>query len=129
MTISAIPHRHTIGVNRREMLQVGFSGLLGLSALSAAARGESAKAAETRTPKSVIIVFLTGAPSHLDTFDMKPDAPAEIRGEFRPIATRTPGLIVGEHLPQLAARSDKYAVVRSLSHRENNHLVATHHVL
>src|SRR5438874_782588 len=79
--------------------------------------------------RSVILVFLTGAASHLDTFDMKPEAPAEIRGEFQPIATRTPGLIFSEHLPRLAARSDKFAVVRSLSHRENNHLVATHHVL
>ena len=85
---------------------------------------------QTRTPKSVIIVFLTGAPSHLDTFDMKPDAPG--RDSRRVSAHRTrasPGLHVCEHLPRLAARADKYAVVRSLSHRENNHLVATHHVL
>jgi hypothetical protein len=60
---------------------------------------------------------------------MKPDAPPEIRGEFKPIATKTPGLLVCEHLPRLAARSDKYAVIRSLAHRENNHLVATHHLL
>jgi hypothetical protein len=131
-----VPHRHSIGVNRREFLQVGYSGLLGIGLSSILAGRASAqpvanatRLAEGRSAKSVIIVFLTGAPSHLDTFDMKPDAPAEIRGEFRPIATRTPGLIVGEHLPRLAARSDKYAVVRSLSHRENNHLVATHHVL
>jgi hypothetical protein len=77
----------------------------------------------------VILVFLTGAPSHLDTFDPKPDAPVEIRGEFRPIATRVPGLYVSEHLPRLAARAHGYALVRSLSHRENNHLVATHHLL
>jgi hypothetical protein len=77
----------------------------------------------------MILVFLTGAPSHLDTFDPKPDAPAEIRGAFRPIATRVPGLWIGEHLPRLAARADKYALVRSLAHRENNHLVATHHLL
>jgi hypothetical protein len=77
----------------------------------------------------MILVFLTGAPSHLDTFDMKPDAPPEIRGEFKPIATKVPGLYICEHLPRLAARADKYALVRSLAHRENNHLVATHHLL
>ena len=62
-------------------------------------------------------------------FDPKPDAPPEIRGEFKPIATKVPGIRICEHLPQLAARADKYALVRSLSHRENNHLMATHHVL
>jgi hypothetical protein len=77
----------------------------------------------------VILVFLTGAPSHLDTFDLKPDAPAEVRGEFKPVATKVPGVHVCEHLPRLAARAAKFALVRSLAHRENNHLVATHHLL
>jgi hypothetical protein len=123
-------HRHTIGINRREVLQVGYSGLLGLglSALPARA-GSVAKDKPDRKPKSLILVFLTGAPSHLDMFDLKPDAPPEIRGEFKPIATTVPGLTISEHLPRLAARADKYTLVRSLSHRENNHLVATHHLL
>jgi hypothetical protein len=60
---------------------------------------------------------------------MKPEAPPEIRGEFNPITAKTPSLLVCEHLPRLAARSDKYTVIRSLAHRENNHLVATHHLL
>jgi hypothetical protein len=130
VTTPATPHRHTIGINRRELLQVGYSGLLGLglSSLPAAAAPASA-GRPTRKPKSVIIVYLTGAPSHIDTFDLKPDAPPEVRGEFKPIATSVPGIHVGEHLPRLAARADKYALVRTLSHRENNHLVATHHVL
>jgi hypothetical protein len=80
-------------------------------------------------PKSVILVFLTGAPSHHDTFDLKPDAPAEVRGEFHPIATSVPGIQICEHLPRLAARAHRYALVRSLAHRDNNHLVSTHHVL
>jgi hypothetical protein len=111
-------------------LQVGYTGLLGFGLSSLLTH--QARAAETARPargKSVIVVFLTGAPSHLDTFDMKPEAPPEVRGEFKPIATKLAGVHVGEHLPRLAARADKYAVVRSLSHRENNHLVATHHVL
>jgi hypothetical protein len=131
---SGVGHRHTIGINRRELLQVGYSGLLGIG-LSAVV-GRRAEGTQDvparrpdRPPRSVIIAFLTGAPSHLDTFDPKPDAPAEIRGEFQSIATRVPGLRICEHLPFLAARADKYAIVRSLAHRENNHLVATHHLL
>src|SRR5207302_10966891 len=91
-------HRHTIGMTRRELLQVGYSGLLGVGLPSLLA--QRAQAAETgrsagggsRRPKSVILVFLTGAPSHLDMFDMKPDAPPEVRGEFQPIATTVPGV-------------------------------------
>ncbi len=125
-------HRHTLGVTRRELLQVGYSGLFGLGLPGLLAR--QARSAETGNgrpgrAKQVILVFLTGAASHHDTFDMKPDAPAEIRGEFRPISAATPGLFVCEHLPQLAARSHLYSVVRSLSHRDNNHLMSSHHVL
>ncbi len=120
-------HRHTIGLTRREWLQVGYSGLLGIGLPSVL--GGRATAANARKPKSVILVFLTGAASHIDTFDMKPDAPAEVRGEFKPIATKTPGLQVCEHLPLLASRSDKWALVRSLAHQENNHLLASHQVL
>jgi hypothetical protein len=109
------------------VLQVGYSSVLGLG-LSALPI-PSARAGTPRRPKSVILVFLTGAASHIDTLDPKPEAAAEIRGEFQCIAARTPGVFVSEHLPQLAARSDRFALVRSLSHRENNHLVATHHVL
>ena len=79
--------------------------------------------------RQVIIVFLTGACSHHDTFDMKPDSPAEIRGEFEAIDTAIPGYAICEHLPRLAQRADKYAVVRTLSHGDNNHLMSTHHVL
>jgi hypothetical protein len=132
---SAPRHTHRTGLNRRELLQVGYSGLLGISLPALlGGRAEASASARTagrgtRTPRSVILVFLTGAPSHLDMFDLKPDAVAEIRGEFRPTATRVPGLQVCEHLPRLAARADRYALIRSLSHRENNHLVATHHLL
>lgn len=124
---------HPADITRRSFLQVGYSGLLGLGMSSLVTNRANANQAPSPSlpgrAKSVIIVFLTGAPSHLDMFDMKPDAPAEIRGEFRPTATRVPGLHVCEHLPRLAARSNKYAVVRTLSHRDFNHLVSTHHVL
>jgi hypothetical protein len=124
-----------IGINRRELLQVGSSGLLGIG-LQGLLRSQATAAEATRSrggtakkPKSLILVFLTGACSHHDTFDMKPDAPAEIRGEFQPISTSVPGLQVCEHLPQLAARANRYAIVRSLSHGDNNHLMSTHMLL
>ena len=128
MSSSHSPHYpHPIGITRRELLQVGYSGLLGIGLTSILAG--QARADTKKTPKSVILVFLTGAPSHHDTFDMKPEAPPEVRGEFKPIATSVAGVHVSEHLPKLAARAHQYALVRSLSHRENNHLVATHHLL
>ena len=125
------PHRHAIGINRREMLQVGYSGLLGLglSPFAPASAKEQPSLANRKNPKSLIIVFLTGAASHLELFDPKPEAPSGVRGEFSAITTKTPGLLASEVLPKLASRSDKFSVIRSLSHRENNHLVATHHVL
>jgi hypothetical protein len=128
MSSSTTPHYpHPIGITRRELLQVGYSGLLGIGMTSLFA-GQG-RAETKKTPKSVILVFLTGAPSHHDTFDMKPEAPPEVRGEFKTVATSIAGIHVSEHLPKLAARAHKYALVRSLAHRENNHLVATHHLL
>src|SRR5436190_3716314 len=133
VTPPTLGHRHAIGINRREVLQVGYSGLLGIGLPSLlagrAAAAQPSPSGTARKQKSVILIFLTGAPSHLDMFDLKPDAPPEVRGEFKPIATKVPAIQICEHLPRLAARADKYALVRSLSHRENNHLVATHHVL
>ena len=91
MTSSRLGHRHQIGITRRELLQVGYSALLGvglpslLAQRAAAAGSKRTEAGISRKPKSVILIFLTGAPSHLDTFDMKPDAPPEVRGEFQSI--------------------------------------------
>src|SRR5579875_57007 len=126
-------HRHTIGISRREWLQVGYTGLLGIclpSLLGQQAQAAVGKPAKTvRQGKSVILIFLTGAASHIHTSDPQPEAPPETPREFQAAPTKTPGLLVRAHLPRLAARSQKYTIVRSLSHRENNHLVATHHVL
>ena len=130
-------HRHSVGFVRREFVQVGFSGLLGLGLsdlLAARIRAEEGRASARFQPaspraRSVILVFLTGGLSHLDSLDMKPDAPVGIRGEFKPIATTVPGIQVCEHLPHLAAQADRLAIVRSLSHAYTNHLNATHEVL
>jgi hypothetical protein len=116
-----------VGINRRELLQVGYSGLLGVGLTSLLP--SVAFAAPKRKPKSVILVFQTGAPSHIDTFDPKPDAPVEIRGEFGVIDTKVSGVKFGEHLPKLAARADKLAIVRTFAHKDNNHTAATHHII
>ncbi len=122
---------HRKGISRRECLQIGYSGLLGLGLPSilegrVASKGENAPGS---TAKSVILIFLTGAPSHIDMFDLKPDAPREVRGEFKPIASRTSGLLICEHLPRLASCSDQYAIVRSMTHGLPSHEHATHMVL
>lgn len=123
------PHLH---ISRRELLQVGYSGLFGMGLSSLLAHQSRAAAATDRSPqraKSVILIFLTGAPSHLDMFDLKPDAAAEVRGTFQPIASHTPGMLISEHLPKLAACSDKFAVIRSMTHGLPSHEHATHMVL
>jgi hypothetical protein len=104
-------------VSRRELLQVGYSGLLGLG-LSSFAKGDSrSSGTSARGPKaeSVLLVFLTGGPGHLDTFDPKPDAPAEIRGGLGTIATKLPGVRFSELLPGLSARLDRFALIRTMA--------------
>jgi hypothetical protein len=121
-----------MGIGRREFLQVGFSGVLGLG-LPGLLTARSQAAATGRLPRararSMILVFLTGGLSHIDSFDMKPDAPDGIRGEFQPIETSVAGLRVCEHLPGFARRAGHWSVVRSLSHPQTNHLNATHQIL
>ena len=91
--------------------------------------GQSASSSKPKKARSVILVLLTGGPSHIDTLDMKPEAPAEIRGEFKPIRTSVSGIHICEHLPRLASSMRHWAIVRSLSHGENGHLPATHWLL
>jgi uncharacterized protein (DUF1501 family) len=122
-------------LSRRAALQIGCSAALGVGLPQLLAGQARAAASAEQTgrpavrPKSVILVFLTGAASHHDTLDMKPEAPAEVRGEFQPIDTSAPGIQVCEQLPRLAARAHQFAIVRSMSHGDNNHLMSTHHVL
>lgn len=74
----------------------------------------------------MIVLWLWGGPSHMETFDLKPEAPSEYRGEFRPIPTNVPGIEISEHLPRLADRADKFALIRSLSHDSPGHVNSTH---
>jgi hypothetical protein len=122
-------------LTRRSLLQAGALGLLrlGMSDVAAlrAAAAPPGEMSPLRYPKarSVIFVFLHGGLSQHDSFDLKPAAPAEIRGEFRPTATRTPGVQVCEHLPLLARVSPLWSLCRSLTHKENSHGPACHSVL
>ena len=116
-------------VSRRQFLQVGYSGLLGLSLPGLLAGRAAAGIRLPARARSVIVILLSGGLGQHDSFDMKPDAPDGIRGEFKPIETSVPGIQICEHLPGLAARADRLAIVRSMSHPEGNHLVAVHQVL
>jgi len=108
--------------SRRSMLRIGSLGAFGLN-LSHLLRGE-AHGAPAPAVRSCILIFYYGGPSHHDTWDMKPNAPREVRGEFRPIATSVPGIQVSEHLPRCARLVDRVAVVRSLHHPMTNHNAA-----
>lgn len=126
--VSSLPH---FNPTRRTVLQAGSIGLMGLGmnhlglirSLAAGQGGPSGARA-----RNVIYIFLSGGLAQHESFDMKPDAPREIRGEFNPIRTRTPGLHICEHLPQLARRSEMWSLCRSLTHPSNEHSHG-HHIM
>ena len=121
-------------LNRKEFLQVGFSGMLGFGLTDLISGRQTRGESENLSPlfgkaKSVILVFLTGAPSHQDIWDLKPEAPVGIRGDYTPIDTNVSGIQIGPHVPRLAQIADKYAIVRSMTHDLPGHEQATHFVL
>jgi uncharacterized protein (DUF1501 family) len=120
------------GLHRRDLLRIGAAGLFGLNvSLPRLLQAEQAARAAGRSTKdvSLIIVFLQGGISTIDTWDMKPDAPAEFRGEFDPIDTNVPGIQLCEHLPSVARQADKFSLVRSFGHRDSGHGPADHYML
>ena len=121
------------GLDRREVLRIGGLGFTGLmwsdwlrhrAVAPAHAKGKSA--ATFGKAKACIVIFNYGGPSHLDIWDLKPDAPQEIRGEFKPAATNVPGIAITEHLPRLAKLAHHYTIIRSVNHRDNDHAVGTY---
>jgi hypothetical protein len=114
------------------MLQAGGLGMLGLTMPKLLAAAEAKNTDSKNKPakaKSVIFLYQFGGPSHLDMFDMKPDAPEGIRGPLKPIQTKVPGLTVNEHLPRVAEIMDKVTVVRSMHHEMKNHNSAAYYAL
>src|SRR5437763_12913112 len=123
LTIPGRPVRTCEGWSRRELLRVGGAGLLGLNlpdflgwkAAAAPAKVEATTKA-FGAAKSVILVFLQGGPSHIDIWDPKPDAPSNIRGDFKPIKSKVPGIWLSEVMPRLAKQMDKATLIRSMSY-------------
>ncbi|MEC9095920.1 MAG: DUF1501 domain-containing protein [Planctomycetota bacterium] len=120
------------GIRRRDMLRFGAAGAFGMgltlpSLLEHEARLQ-ANGVDTKDT-SLIIVFLQGGLSTIDTWDMKPDAPSEFRGDFTPVSTNLPGIHISEHLPKLATIHDKFSLVRSFGHANSNHGQADHFML
>jgi hypothetical protein len=123
-------------VSRREFLRVGGLGAAGL-ALPDLLRAREARASRPAGPRpgtfgrarACIILFMDGGPPQMDTFDLKPDAPAEVRGEFKPIATNVPGIRISEHFPRIARHADKLALVRSVHIGSDVHEVGTYAML
>src|SRR5437879_3697345 len=126
---------HETRFSRRHALKVGGVGLLGLS-LPKLLEAEETRNVERRTgnfPKaraqSVIFLYQFGGPSHIDMFDMKPEAPEGIRGSHKPVATKADGIAISEHLPRLARVMDKVTLIRSMHHHMHNHIPASYFAL
>src|SRR5471030_376938 len=112
------------GINRREFLRIGSLAVGGLT-LPNLLRAQSPE----RRHKRVLQLFMWGGPAQQETFDLKPEAPEGIRSLFRPIATKTPGVQICEHLPRLAQMTDRYAILRSVTHTGVNHGTSAYHML
>src|SRR5690242_4301904 len=127
------------GPTRRELLRAGSIGLFGLNLANFLAAQKNAQAADKYagargfgSAQSVIMVFLQGGPSHIDIWDPKPDAPSNIRGEFKPIKTKIPGTQISETMPMMADQLDKCTLIRSMSYTPNglfNHTAAIYQML
>jgi hypothetical protein len=113
-------------LTRREALRLGAVGLGGLTLPELLRLEAKAGPPARRRARSVILLFLSGGPSHLDMFDLKPDAPEEVRGTFRPIDTTVSGIQVGEHLPRLARLAEHFSLVRSVRHEQSDHPAAAY---
>lgn len=134
-TAKSIPsHRHRTGLLRREVLQIGFLGALGLPAAAAFAEPSPGKPRAARIParaKGVILVWMPGGPPHMQLWDLKPESPAECRGSARAIRTSAPGIEFGHWLPQLAKQAHHLALLRTLTlgAEDDNHNLGHHKVL
>ncbi len=124
-------YKNCDGQTRRSALQLGLAGFIGtgfsqllqLRAVAGDSVGHAAKA------KSCILIWLDGGPTHYETFDPKPEAPSEVRGEFNAIDTKAPGMQICEHMPRLASIADKFSIIRSIRHEQGNHGAGNHYMM
>lgn len=118
------------GLSRRSFVQVGVAGMASVGLADVLrAREESPAAGGSRKDTSVILIWLDGGPGHMDMYDMKPEAPVEYRGIWRPIRTNVPGIEITELFPRQAKVADKFSIVRSLHHDNGDHFTAGHYML
>ncbi len=129
MNNASLPIRRCDGVARRDFLHLGLLTSLGLSVADLLRLQARAATATTPRAKSCILLWLDGGPSHLDTFDPKPDAPSEVRSPFKDIATSVPGVRICEYLPETAKVMREVALIRSLTHELGNHDTGTRYLL
>ena len=121
-------YRNCSGFSRRDCLRLGLGGFVGLNFVDAL-RARDAASGPKPAAKSCILIWLDGGPTHYETFDPKPKAPSEYRGEFGTIATRIPGLLYSEHMKRLAAITDKTSIIRSIHHNQGNHGAGNHYMM
>lgn len=124
--------RRCDGVTRRDTLQLGLGGFLGagfVDSLKARAESQHAGAVPAGKAKSCILIWMDGGPTHFETFDPKPDAPLEFRGEFSSIETSVPGVGYSEHMVKLASSLNDYAMIRSIRHDQGNHGAGNHYMM
>ncbi len=126
--VQACSNFRSLAMSRRSLLRIGGLGMLGLNLPTIMRAGEQPQSLPVRA-KQVIFLFQWGGPSHIDTFDMKPDAPSEIRGPIQPISSVVPGLPVCEHMPEMAKRMDRVTLIRSMTHTMKNHNSAGYYAL
>lgn len=122
--------RYCDGLSRRSFVQLGVAGMAGV-ALPNVLRAKHASAANTKPGKDIaaILIWLDGGPSHIDLYDMKPEAPSEVRGIWNPISTNVPGIEISELFPKQARVAEKFSIVRSLQHGTGDHFAGGHRML
>jgi hypothetical protein len=121
--------KNHLGVSRRDCLKLGLGALMGGGFAHALRLRAQATSVSPAPAKCCILIWMDGGPTHYETFDPKPNAPSEIRGEFQPIQTRTVGVQFSQHMQRLAGISDKLAVVRSIRHDQGNHGAGNHYMM
>ena len=129
LTTSGCSGYQAMALSRRKLLQIGGTGILGLNVPGLLRAAQEQRATIRARAKSVIFLFQWGGPSHVDMFDMKPGAPDDIRGPYKPIASSAPGIEVCEKLPELAKRMNKVSIIRTLTHSMKNHNSAGYYAL